>query len=345
MRGTGDAIPMGPDVKALIVGLGSMGTRRIRALNKLGIRRIAGHDIREERSVAAVEQYGIEAFHSFDSAVDDFSPDFVIISTSPAHHMHYAFAALEQRLPSFIEASVVEAERIAELSRRSRAADILMAPSCTMMFFEGPRAIRSLLRQDKIGAPLLFSYHVGQWLEDWHPWEDIRDFYVSERETGGCRELVPFELTWLNKVFGPPRPLTALRGKRSMLPADIDDFYQFTLQYPGGIIGNITVEVLSRPNAVREMRIVGERGSLEYNEQLGGVRYSSVEMSTWENFALTTGTAHDHYINPEEPYIEEMAAFISAVQSKDPALFPNDLESDYAVLRTLGTIEEIADRQ
>ena len=77
--------------------------------------------------------------------------------------------------------------------------------------------IRDLLNKNIIGQPLSFIYHSGQYLPDWHPWEDYRKFYVSKRETGACREIVPFELVWLIDLFGKVKTVTGRKSKISNL--------------------------------------------------------------------------------------------------------------------------------
>ena len=44
----------------LIIGLGSMGKRRVRNLQALGYRNIIGFDMREDRRKEAKEKYGIQ---------------------------------------------------------------------------------------------------------------------------------------------------------------------------------------------------------------------------------------------------------------------------------------------
>jgi predicted dehydrogenase len=319
-----------------------MGKRRVRNLQALGHQDIGGFDTRSDRVTEAVEKYEVRPFSDFDTAVREYRPDALVISTGPRHHMDYAYAALERGLSCFIEASVVEADRILGLSRRIANTDIVMAPSCTMRFFPGPRKIKDLLQSGAIGTPLNFNYHTGQWLPDWHPWEEIGNFYVSDRATGGCREIVPFELTWLNDVFGPAKPLACVKAKLSDMPADIDDIYHCLLRYPRGVIGNITVEVLSRPVACRELRVIGSEGELVFNADENCVRHVTVGQPEWTRVDLGEGTLEPGYINAEEPYIAEMRAFVNAVEHKDSKRFPNNLQDDYRILQTLAQLEELA---
>ncbi len=330
-------------MKFLVVGLGSMGKRRIRNLRALGHADVAGFDPREDRRHEAVLKYAVAVYADFAHAIATVQPDALIISTPPDHHMTYAEQAFERGISCFIEASVVDAERILALHYRAEATPILIAPSCTMRYYPGPKKISELIASGVIGKPLNLNYQTGQYLPDWHPWENIADFYVSQRATGGCREIVPFELTWLNAVFGEPEPLACVKAKLTDMNADIDDIYHCILRYPQHLLANITIEVISRPQATRELRILGSEGEIVFSADENCVRYVNRDHTDWQRFALASGVAEAGYINPEEPYIEEMRLFISALMQRDKSIFPNTLFDDYRVLKTLDRLEQFAE--
>lgn len=328
-------------MKYLVVGLGSMGKRRIRNLQALGVKNVAGFDTREDRRQESHEKYGIPVFENLDAAMQIFDPNAFVISTPPHHHMHYAYYAFDREISCFIEASVVDAEKIKQLSDSIKSGNIVMAPSCTMCFYPGPKKIKELIQSNVIGKVLNINYQTGQYLPDWHPWEKIEEFYVSKRETGGAREIVPFELTWLNDIFGDPKAIGCVKAKLTDMPADIDDIYHCLLKYNHDIILNLTVEVISRPKATREMRILGSEGEIVFSGDVNSVRYINTSMEEWAEFKFDSGTVESMYINPEEPYIEEMKCFVASVNKKDQSLFPNSLEKDYLVLRALLELEQL----
>ena len=335
---------MGFEVKFLVIGLGSMGKRRVRNLQALGQHEIAGFDLRADRLEVAKAKYGIKIFHAFKCALASYQPDALVISTGPAHHMDYALPAADMGVHCFIEASVVDAERISELSARVKNTGLVMVPSCTMRYYPGPRKVKEFIRSGKIGKPLNLNYQIGQYLPDWHPWETIQEFYVSRRETGGCREIVPFELTWLNDVFGMPEPLACVKRKVTDINADIDDVYYCLLCYPDGMLANITVDVISRPQATRELRVLGSEGELVLSADENCVRYIRVGDKNWTRVALSSGTAEAGYINPEEPYISEMTDFIAAIEQSDPNIFPNSMDDDVRVLRLLYRLDQLSEK-
>ncbi len=332
-------------MKFLVIGLGSMGKRRIRNLLALGYSDIAGFDIREDRRSEAHAKYNIDTFSNFDSALSGFNPDALIISVPPDLHMHYAYLGFHHKLSSFIEASVVDAEEIRRLGYLTFDSELIIVPSCTMRYSAGPRKIKEIIQSGQIGKILNVNYHTGQYLPDWHPWENIEDFYVSNRETGGARELVPFELTWLNDIFGTPTPISCYKTKLSDFAVEIDDVYHFLLQYDYEVLANITIEVISRPIAVREMRILGTKGEIAFSGESNTVRYIKLGMTDWEEFKFNPGICEVGYINPEEPYIAEIKDFIAAITANDESLFPNSLMADYNVLQTLYSLEKLSEQK
>lgn len=333
---------MGHPLKVLVVGLGSMGKRRIRNLRALGITEIAGVDPRRDRQHEVQSRYGVLTFGSIEDAFANSSWDAMVVSTPPDQHLEPAAVAVEHRIPCFIEASVLSSS-VAKL-REHCAGGSLIAPSCTMRYFEGPKAIKLLIAGGIIGKPLNLNYHVGQYLPNWHPNEEIEDFYVGKRETGGCRELVPFELTWLNHVFGEPDALRCFKTKVSDLPVDIDDVYHCLLQYPDvipnvcdgytlsypGMLANLTIEVLAQPQAIRELCVIGSAGRLTWNAGDNQIRY---------HIASGSVTIDLPQVDYDSPYQNELRDFLHA--AVDTKHWQHDLDSDYRVLRLLDKLEAL----
>jgi len=332
-------------MRFLVIGLGSMGKRRVRNLIALGYKdNVIGFDPREDRCLEGKE-YGIEVFNDFNKAIVEYNPNVFLISTPPNLHMKYAYFAYEYNISCFIEASVVDSEKILELSKMIKDKNIIMAPSCTMRFYPAPIKIKELINNGVIGEVLNYNYHTGQYLPDWHPWESIEDFYVSNPDTGGAREIVPFELTWINDIFGDSKPLACVRRKLTDMSANIDDIYHCLLEYPDNVIGNLTVEVISRPKAVRDFRVIGSGGEIVFSGDTNSLKYINTSMEDWESISFDIGTVEDGYINPEEPYINEVKAFVDGVKSigNNSSTYPNTLEDDYKILQTLYRLEEISE--
>jgi predicted dehydrogenase len=154
---------------------------------------------------------------------------------------------------------------------------------------------------------------------------------------------VPFELTWLNDLFGNPEPLACFKTKLTDMNVDIDDIYHCILRYPSNVLGNLTVEVISRPKATRELRILGTEGEMVFSSDDNCVRYMNTSDEDWTRIKLDAGSIEKGYINPEEPYLAELSDFIRAVLREDKTLYPNTLLDDYRVLTALTKLEELCE--
>jgi len=324
------------DYSVMVVGLGSMGKRRVRNLLANGIRKenIIGIDHRSDRLVEASEKYGIKTCSELRST-DLTSVNALVISTSPDQHLHYAQMAAENCKHMFIEASVL-AEGLLELAADVEVKSLICFPSCTMRFFAGPRRIAALLAEGAIGKVLAWQYQSGQYLPDWHPWEPITDFYVSNPLTGGCREIVPFEMVWLEPLFGQVLNIDGRHAKLSDMPAAIDDIYMLQMCHEGGVLGQLIVDVLGR-TAIRHLRVTGSEGTLEWNDGTKRIRIFRATTGQWQEENVGDGTIEAQYINPEEPYIEEIRTFLECVRTGTTPVYT--LRDDVKILSLLYAAE------
>jgi len=332
-------------MKILVIGLGSMGKRRIRILQALGYQKIFGFDLRKDRCAEAENKYSIETYCNFEEAVVRVQPTIFIISTPPDVHMHYAYYAYQNSIDTFIEASVVDAEKILTLSNMMQDKNFIIVPSCTMRYFPFVKNVKKLLYENVIGQVMNINYHVGQYLPDWHTWEDIKDFYVSNYETGAAREILPFELTWLNFIFGDPKVLFCVKKKLTSMDIDIDDIYHAILEYPSNVLANLTIEVISRPKVTRELQIIGSTGKITYSQDDNILKYINIDMDEWEDVNCSVENIERNYIYSDDVYVEEIQDFIESVKLHKigkKIVYFNTLIDDYKVLQTLYMLESLS---
>ena len=81
----------------LITGLGSMGKRRIRNLQRISSHKIIGFDTRKDRREETTKKYNIETFDDIRAALKR-KPDLMIISTPPDLHYKYAIIAIKNNI-------------------------------------------------------------------------------------------------------------------------------------------------------------------------------------------------------------------------------------------------------
>jgi len=323
-------------VKLLQVGLGSMGKRRLRNMAALGEKDVVAFDLSAERRSFAEREYGVRT-------VGELTPELIaereafIISTPPDHHLPYIKLAVENRKAAFVEASVIS-DGLAELDAAARKARIVIAPSCTMRFHPAVNAMREVVTSGLYGKVTTFDYYLGQYLPDWHPWEDISTFYVGKRETSGSREMVPFELTWIVDLVGWPKEAVGLMGSTMDLGVDIDDTYGIALRGDKWI-GTVTVDVVAR-YALRQFVLNLEGAQIQWRWDEAFVRLYDAETKEWthvDNPKLAAAAEGYNENITEQIYIDEMDAFREAVAGTAP--FPNTLADDIAILGILEAVE------
>jgi len=321
-------------MKYLVIGLGSMGKRRIRCLKALQYLDIVGFDLREDRRIEAKDKYGIKTIASLDD-IDLSIFDAFIISTPPNMHAFYAKKAIDFKKPAFIEASVI-LEDVHEILQYNDN-NTFIAPSCTLRFHPIIKDITKIIRDKKYGKITNFSYHSGQYLPDWHPWEKVEDFYVSKRIMGGGREIVPFELTWIVDTIGWPDSVKGSFSKTIDFGPDIEDTYVFTLKYKDKL-GAMVVDVASR-YAVRNLIINLESAQIQWKWDESAFKIYEVENNRWVHVEQPQFSSADGYNKNigEKMYIDELSSFIKAVENK--SVYPNTIEDDIKVLQLLNTIE------
>lgn len=329
-------------MKVVVVGLGSMGKRRIRCLQALGVSDIVGIDRRADRCEEAHSAYGIAVAGSLDEALQESGFDAAIISLPPQAHVQAMRACLARGLAFFVEASVVDdglSDVIAEVERRQ----LVAAPSTTLRFHPAIREISRIVEGGGMGKLSNVLLHSGQYLPDWHTYESVADYYVSTPETGGAREIVPFEMTWFTELFGFPRRVAANYRKTIEIAGAeyIEDTYNCLLDY-GNFLASVTVDVVSR-HATRRLLINGSKQQLLWSWDEPVIKLFDGASGQWLNQAYEMEASAPGYNKNigENMYIDEIRAYLSAVRGEAP--FPNTLAADHRVLKLLYSLER-ADR-
>ena len=320
-------------MRSLVIGLGSMGKRRIRNLLQLGEKDVLGFDLREDRRREAEEKYGVQTFDTLGEAIRA-DPDVWIISVPPAFHLEYALKALEEDVHFFCETpvadSVMAIDRLIEVSCKSRR---LAAPSCNMCFHSGVEHISKMMNAGEIGQPLCMLYEVGHFLPDWHPYEDYRSYYVSGKTFGGGADVIPMELVWILRLFGDVKGICCRMQRLGQFEIEAPDSYQLTLEFESGAILELHNDVICR-DSCRRCRLIGREGTIIWDAVENWVKLYKASDRRWTEYHERDG------YSMEEMYVEEMAHFIKAIRGEQKYL--HSLEEERKVLRVWETAEKSA---
>lgn len=320
-----------------VIGLGSMGRRRLRCLAHWHERDVVVFDTSANRREAAARSYGSTPVDSF-AAFWDAEPDAVFISTPPDRHTPLAVRCAERGIDFFTEASVID-DYNTLFRALERRPDLVAAPSACYRFNPVVSAAKTYLSHARNLGGSTFLYHDGQYLPDWHPYEDYRTFYVAQEKTAAAREMVIFDLVWLTWLFGDVATVSALSDKVSSLEIGGPDLYLCQCTFSSGARGSILVDVVSR-SRFRDMRVIHEDFTLLWSLLPPFVKVWNARTKKWRDLSISMRGAPKGMTPYEWTYELETRAFLDAVHRRKP--YPYSFADDRRMLALLKAMERSA---
>ena len=324
----------------IIVGLGSMGKRRLRLLkNHYSERNIVGVDTDVERRKFCENEYSICTFSELGEALEANKYDAAFVCTSPISHNAIINILLKQNIHVFSELNLVP-DGYKENINTAKEKKVTLFLSSTALYRKETQYISKKISEEK--SPICYSYHVGQYLPDWHPWEDYTDFFVKDKRTNGCREILAIEMPWIIKAFGEVEELKVISGKITNLAIDYDDYYMIQIKHTNGNAGSLIVDVVSR-EAVRNLEVFGESLYIKWNGTPDSLQVKNIETKRLELVHLYEAIDKlEGYSNSiiENQYLDEIRAFFNEVNGIKTVEY--GFEQDMDTLKILDKIEEIS---
>lgn len=321
----------------LVIGLGSMGKRRIRLIQEMYPNfGIYGVDSREDRRIEAGNLFRIECAVTMEEAAVKFNVDIAFVCTSPLSHAIIITECLNYKWNVFTELNLV-ADRYKENMLLANKNGCVLFLSSTFLYREEIKYIQRYIEPNKRWN---YVYHVGQYLPDWHPWESYSDFFVKDKRTNGCRELMAIELPWLTKIFGNILSTNVISDKITNLGISYDDNYMIQLKHENGNKGTLIIDVVS-PVAVRRLEAYSENryiqwcgtpdSLLEYDANNNQLR--KVVLNEKEEHA----TGYSAFV-VENAYKNEIKEFMDVVEHRKEQIY--GFEQDLIILDLIDSMEE-----
>ncbi len=312
--------------RVIVVGLGSMGKRRIRLIRQLCPEmEILGVDTQESRRKECGELYGIRTTETIAEAISVLQPEAGFVCTAPLSHRAVIRELLESGLDVFTEINLISDgyEELTELAKRKGKTLFL---SSTFLYRNDIRYMIDRVKAEKVN----YIIHIGQYLPDWHPWESYKNFFVGDKRTNGCREIMAIDFPWVLSAFGRVKDLHVRSSRDSGLDLDYDDNYIISMEHENGSKGVLICDLLSR-KAVRSALIYSEKLQISWNGVPDSLMEFDIEakqdkpVKTYEE-ALDHQAAYAANII-ENAYMEEIRTFfgIIAENMKPRYTFEDDL--------------------
>lgn len=325
-------------MKVIVVGLGSMGKRRIKLLQQLDRNvEIVGVDTNEDRREEASRQFGIHTSDNLLNYCQAGIYEAAFICTAPLSHAELIDLCLEYSLHIFTEINVV-ADEYEKLIEKAKDKNCILFLSSTMLYRKEIQYIQEKVR-NYIGT-INYNYHVGQYLPDWHPWETYKDFFVKEVRTNGCRELFAIELPWLVNTFGKVIDLHVQKSKMTKLDIAYNDNYIVSLTHETGHKGILMLDVVTR-KAIRRIELIGEELSLIWEGKPDTLKEYDLHTKQETNIETYDAVNHDSRYSHniiENAYTDEIKHFMEVISHH--AALTYSFQQDQEILDLIDCIEQ-----
>jgi predicted dehydrogenase len=259
-----------------------MGRRRMRDMRALGAD-VFLYEPQKERCEEIAAQFSIQGFTNLEQALSQ-EPEAIVVSTPPALHAGYVEEAIKRKLHVFAEVPFVYDIGIAEkVFDAAPSYPSVLGVSHTIRFYPPIRLIRDLLQAGRIGTPIYLEHSLGNYLGDWHPYEDYRKFYASDVKLGGAgMDMVFWEIASIHWWMGPIESVQARFSKVSPLEIKGPDCHDVLLTFKSGAAGFLHHDIIEQGTQGRHVRVIGDAGTIEWHQSSAEVRVYDGKTKTTE---------------------------------------------------------------
>ena len=266
-------------MKFLIAGLGSIGRRHFRNLISVAEKDIVllhtGKGTLPDDELAG---YPVET--DLNEALKKHKPDAVIVANPTSMHLDIAVPAAEAGCHILLEKPVSHSlERLDDLQNAAKRSGSRILVGFQFRYHPSLSKARELIQSGTLGTVLTVHAHWGEYLPQWHPWEDYRQSYAARADLGGgVIVTLTHPLDYLCYLLGEVESLWSFNGHISPLEMDVEDVAEIGLRFADGAVGGVHVNYFQRP-PVHRLEIVGTTGTLRWDNADGILNFHKMSAS------------------------------------------------------------------
>jgi predicted dehydrogenase len=266
-------------MRVLFCGLGGIGQRHLRNLRSLrgaalevhafrvrGNRQKLRDDLTIDPEADLEADYGVIVHADLVQALST-RPDAVFVCNPSSLHAPIALAAAEAGAHLFIEKPVSNSMAgLDDLLSIVRRKNLVCHIGYNFRFHPALIRMKELIDAKSFGNILTVIAEIGEYLPNWHKYEDYRGMYAAREDLGGGVILSQIhEMDLIYWFFGLPTAIACRGGKLSNLDIDVEDTASSLMQVQGSH-GQFPIalhqDFLQRP-PVRTFRVIGDEGKAE----------------------------------------------------------------------------------
>lgn len=300
-------------MRFMVCGVGSIGERHISNLLKLGYENIILYRSRNLPLRNIKRQFPV--FLDIEAALAE-KPEIAIITNPTSLHSETAIQCLKAGMHVFMEkpicVSLAESERIEKALEKSGK---IFMTGYMMRFHPCLTVVKSWLEQGLVGDVVYLRTEWGEYLPDWHPYEDYRDSYAARKKMGGGPVLtLSHELDTVCWLLGLPSGIVAMANYKSDLELTVEHGVDILMQFDSQATANIHLDYFQKPPS-REMTIIGSKGKITFSYYASEAK---LYVNREENGPIDCFELGEKF-DRNEMFVEEMKHFINCIYCNQQA--------------------------
>jgi len=312
---------------ALVIGAGSIGQRHIRNLRKIGIRIIVALRSKKGHYKKLPKELSVIEVDNWEDAIAE-NPDIAIISNPSSLHVETARKVVNYVKGVFIEKpisdSTNECQNLIDIFNEKKVVSFV---GYNMMFHPIIENIIKFYNENDVGEVVNIQSQVGQWLPDWHPYEDYKNAYYARKDLGGGVALTLIhEIHLAIELAGFPTSVVGEISGYDELELEVDVCSDLMIKHKSGAVSQIHLDYLQQPFH-RSGLITFKTGWLAYDftkMELIGQKKSNDIRTIWS----------DKNYDNNQAYIDQMSKFVRFVEE-------GRLKHDYDASKSLKSLNVV----
>lgn len=267
-------------MRALFIGLGSIGQRHLRNLIEIDPK-IELYAYRHSRSSPVLsktnevlskqdvsEYYGVKDFTSLEEALAN-NPDLIFITNPSNLHAELALSCLKNSnafifIEKPLSSDIKSATALYDLEKSLNKKRVCIGYQ--FRFHPVINLAKTIISSGKLGNLVSANLENGEYMPGWHPYEDYKKSYAAKKSLGGGALLTQIhDFDYAIWLFGKPKSIYAVGGQLSDLEIDVEDSVKALLTFHADnklFPVNISLDYLQWP-AKKKFSVIGDKGKIE----------------------------------------------------------------------------------
>ncbi len=244
-------------LKVCFFGVGSIAKRHMKNLKQISEKRNIGlqidvfrHSINGKELEKEIQEILNDIYFSITELPEDY--DVIFITNPTQFHMDTLKSVNSKAKHFFIEKPVTSIDTMGEMKCFDEKDGSIYYVACPLRYSSVIQYIKKNINPEEVISVRSIS---SSFLPDWRPGCDYRDTYSAHRAMGGGVSIdLIHEWDYLVYLFGTPQICHLLKGKKSNLEIDSDDYAIYIADYGNKII-ELHLDYFGR-KAIREIMLL-----------------------------------------------------------------------------------------